>query len=95
MMKDTALPAAMIDAVPMETVERPTPQQRARQRRAEAREFKVTVSLLFLFFLPIALISRLLPRRWRPLAALGQPPQSMVGEARSAANVIAPFMLSR
>lgn len=95
MMKNTAMPAAMMDAVPMDAAPRVAPVDRSRQRRAEAREFKVTVILLFLVFLPIALLSRLLPRRWRPLASLGQPAQSLVSEARSAANVIAPFMLSR
>lgn len=68
---------------------------RARQRRAEAREFKVTVGFLFAVFLPIALASRLLPRTWRPLGKLSVARQSPIGEARSAANVIAPFMLSR
>jgi hypothetical protein len=68
---------------------------RAKQRRAEVREFKVTVAVLFAVFLPIALFSRVLPRSWRPLSKLCDGRASPLCEARAAANVIAPFMLSR
>lgn len=68
---------------------------RAKQRRAEAREFKVTVAVLFAVFLPIAIVSRVLPKSWRPLGKLSGWAKSPICEARSAANVIAPFMLCR
>ncbi|MEO1408133.1 MAG: hypothetical protein AAFV54_16840 [Pseudomonadota bacterium] len=69
--------------------------RRARNRRAEQREFKVTVALLTTLFLPVATATRLLPSAWRPFNQSSTGPRSIFGQAKAAANEIAPFMLSR
>ncbi len=57
----------------------------------EQRRFQRMQRLLFVLFLPVALLSRLLPRRWRPFRkALGSR-QSLLQEARHAANLCAGF----
>lgn len=56
----------------------------------ESREFRALYAATFALFLPVALVSRMLPRRWRPFAAPGR--RSIVAEARAAAGTVVPFV---
>ena len=68
---------------------------RRAQRRAEQREYRFTLWVVFALFLLVALATWLLPRSWRPLSGVSSRPLSPVGEARAAAHYITPFLFSR
>lgn len=68
---------------------------RRRDRAAEAREFRVALRLGFAVFLILALVSRLLPQRWRLLPGTGGAGRSVVAEAREAANTVIPLAFMR
>ena len=98
MMKSEALAPSAFDPFHSETVPKPVaaePLSRRRKRRADQREFKVTVAFLTALFLPCAAVARIIPGAWRPFARSRSAPLSVFGQAKAAANEIAPFMLSR
>jgi hypothetical protein len=64
----------------------------AELRQRDRLEFTLLLWALFAVFLPLALVTRLLPPAWRPFRAKGK---SFVGEAWEAANTIAPFAFMR
>lgn len=53
-------------------------------------EFRLLIAVTTLSFLPIAAISRLLPRAWRPLASCSMQHESIYAEARHAAGRVIP-----
>jgi len=57
----------------------------------DQRQYRRLYALCFAVFLIVALVSRLLPRRLRPLAGRGAPRRSIVAEASAAANAAVPF----
>ena len=57
----------------------------------EQRRFQRMQRLLFVLFLPVALLSRLLPPSWRPFRKALGGRQSLLQEARHAANLCAGF----
>lgn len=68
---------------------------RLSDREAEKREFKWALRIGFTAFLVIALVSRLLPRSWRPQPLLGGQGGSVIAEARKAAHTIVPLAFMR
>lgn len=68
---------------------------RIKMRDIEAREFAFARGALFTVFLPVAAVSRLLPRASRPLPGVAGQHRSVIAEARAAANEITPFLFSR
>lgn len=64
----------------------------AELRERDRLEFTLLLWAMFLICLPIALFSRVLPRAMRPFRSRGK---SVIGEAREAANTIAPFAFMR
>ncbi|MEM0954435.1 MAG: hypothetical protein AAGI24_09870 [Pseudomonadota bacterium] len=58
-------------------------------RRASC-EYKMIFLLTMLLFLPIAALSRLLPRAWRPLAGFSDAKEGIYCEARRAADIVIP-----
>ncbi len=61
-------------------------------RQRDRLEFHILLGALFTLFLVVALAGRLLPQAWRPLRSRGK---SVIGEAREAANTLAPFAFMR
>ena len=61
-------------------------------RQRDRLEFRLLLWGTFLVCLPIALVSRALPAQMRPFRCRGK---SVIGEAREAANTIAPFAFMR
>jgi hypothetical protein len=61
-------------------------------RQRDRLEFRLLLWGTFLVCLPIAAFSRLLPTAMRPFRCRGK---SILGEAREAANTIAPFAFMR
>jgi hypothetical protein len=61
----------------------------------ERKEFQRLFRLTFVFFLLIAVVSRLLPRAWRPLASSVGAQESAFDEARRAAYTVVPFVFMR
>mgnify|MGYP006297995067 CR=1 FL=1 len=57
----------------------------------DARQYRRMFVLCFSVFLVVALVSRLLPRRMRPLQGTGER-RSVIAEARAAANAAVPFV---
>lgn len=53
-------------------------------------EYRILVAIITLGLLPIAAASRLLPRAWRPLAALYNENEGIYMEARRAAGRVIP-----
>lgn len=64
----------------------------AELRQRDRLEFRILLGALFTLFLVVALVGRLLPQAWRPLRSTGK---SVIGEAREAANTLAPFAFMR
>ncbi len=56
-----------------------------------ARHYQLIFLVGFTIFLMIALVSRLLPRRWRPLPLGRQGKLSIIQEARAMADTCVPF----
>ena len=61
----------------------------------ERQEFKRLYRVTFVFFFLIALVTRLLPRAWRPLASSAGGAESPYAEARRAAYTALPFVFMR
>ncbi|SEA45103.1 hypothetical protein [Rubrimonas cliftonensis] len=61
-------------------------------RQRDRLEFIVLLWALAALFLVVAAFGRLLPRAWRPFKSTGK---SIIGEAREAANTVAPFAFMR
>lgn len=61
----------------------------------ERKEFQRLFRVTFVFFLLIALASRLLPRAWRPFASSVGARESAFDEARRAAYTVVPFVFMR
>ena len=61
-------------------------------RQRDRLEFRLLLLGTFLVCLPVALVSRALPTQMRPFRSRGK---SVIGEAREAANTIAPFAFMR
>lgn len=99
MMKETVLAAHS----PMEEFRLPQavssaaahPAGRLARKKAEEREYNFTWSVFFTIFLFVATLTRPLPRRWRPLGSSSGERKSIIGEARSAAHMITPFVFMR
>ena len=53
-------------------------------------EFRLLIAVTTIWLLPIAAISRLLPRAWRPLASCSDKNGSIYAEARHAAGRVIP-----
>jgi hypothetical protein len=53
-------------------------------------EYRLLLAITTLWLLPIAAISRLLPRSWRPLASFSNENEGIYMEARSAACRVIP-----
>ena len=67
---------------------------RSAARRAEQREFRITLYALFAVFLVVAALCRLLPASWRPFGCSGEK-RSFIRDARAAANEVTPFIFMR
>ena len=65
------------------------------RRRADQRAFNRMTWIAFAVFLPIALIARLLPARWRPFASSAEPNRSVISDARAAAHLTVAFAFMR
>ena len=61
-------------------------------RQRDRLEFRLLLAALFVVFLPIAALGRLAPPAWRPFHVKNK---SVIGEAREAANTVAPFAFMR
>jgi hypothetical protein len=72
-----------------------TDQSLAELAQLEKKEFRRLVGVTFVFFLIIALVSRLLPRAWRPLSSSAGRPESVYAEAKRAAYTVVPFAFMR
>ena len=57
----------------------------------ERRQFRLIFGVAFMVFLVIALMARILPRRLRPWAPVGNRRLSFVAEARAVTNTVIPF----
>jgi hypothetical protein len=57
----------------------------------ERRQFRLIFGLAFVVFLVIALIARILPRRLRPWAPVGNRRLSFVAEAHAVTSTFIPF----
>jgi hypothetical protein len=57
----------------------------------ERRQFRLIFGVAFVVFLAITLVARLLPRRLRPWAPVGDRRLSLVAEARAVTNTVIPF----
>lgn len=66
---------------------------RMQRKQTEQREFQLVLALIFSVFLMISLVSRVLPRSWRPLDRGHN--RSVIGEAKAAAHEMAPFLFMR
>ncbi|MCR9255120.1 MAG: hypothetical protein NXI16_03400 [Alphaproteobacteria bacterium] len=53
-------------------------------------EYRFYFAISFLLFLPVILLSRLLPRSWRPFKSATR--ASVFGETRAAAHTVVPFI---
>ena len=62
---------------------------------AETREYKVLFAATVTVFFFIALMSRLLPKAWRPLPKMGGDARSVYAEARQAADTVVPMAFLR
>ncbi len=60
------------------------------QIRREAWEYRLLLATTMVLFLPIAALSRLLPRAWRPLGAFSDEKEGIYREARRAAAIVIP-----
>ena len=68
--------------------------QSSRSRRAaEDREFRALYAFCFAIFLVAALMSRVLPARWRPWPPTDLNSRSVIGEARAATSAFLPFTM--
>lgn len=67
----------------------------AGRARRDERAFRLIYAVSFLLFLLVAIFARLLPRPWRPrlLGASGR--SSVVGEAKTMANLATPYAFTR
>jgi hypothetical protein len=65
--------------------------QSARARRRERREYRILCFVAFAFFLAVAALERLLPRRWRSLPRGGKR-GSIIADARAATYSTVPFV---
>lgn len=59
--------------------------------RREAKQFHLIYAACFVVFLVVAIVSRLLPRSWRPRAPGAKAGKTIIGEAREAADTFVPF----
>lgn len=59
--------------------------------RDETIDFRLIFTAIFLVFLVVTTVARLLPRQWRLDRGAAGPRRSIIGEARAAANTFAPF----
>ncbi|MEL6373344.1 MAG: hypothetical protein AAFR04_05200 [Pseudomonadota bacterium] len=94
-MKHTAVAEGdlkMMSAVEAGLIARQPAAPRQRRRRAEVREFHIMRAVLFVLFLGVAALTRLLPRAWRPLGSSADRSLSVVAEARRAANEVTPYI---
>ncbi|MBT8447253.1 MAG: light-harvesting protein [Gammaproteobacteria bacterium] len=59
--------------------------------RREAKQFHLIYAACFAVFLVVAIVSRLLPRSWRPRLPGARARRTIIGEAREAADTFVPF----
>lgn len=64
-------------------------------RRQEQLEYRLISIACFPLFLVIAIVSRFLPRSWRPFPGAKGKRRSVFGDARAAVNTIIPFAFMR
>ena len=63
--------------------------------QTEIQEFRLLIAIAVAWFFVVVMISRLLPRNWRPFAStLGQR-KSWYGEARRMASTVIPYAFMR
>ncbi|MEL7302905.1 MAG: hypothetical protein AAFR84_22985 [Pseudomonadota bacterium] len=67
----------------------------SKRRRADQRAFNRMTTIAFAGFLPLALLARLLPPRWRPFASSAEPNRSVISDARAAAHLTVAFAFMR
>ncbi|MEO1281215.1 MAG: hypothetical protein AAFR75_01485 [Pseudomonadota bacterium] len=65
---------------------------RLRARQSERREYFAFLAATFIFFLAAAIIARVLPKGWQPLAEVGDGQRSIFAEARALADSVLPFV---
>lgn len=75
----------------MATIDMGRHEQTQGRRRAEGREFRFTLWLVYVLFLAVAIVSRLLPRRWRAGLPGMDGSRNVFAEARIAASTCIPF----
>ncbi|MEM6605432.1 MAG: hypothetical protein AAF671_06720 [Pseudomonadota bacterium] len=60
-------------------------------RRHDRRDYRWLLTASMMLFLPVSVITRVLPRNFRPLAAPKGTRESCWAEARRAANAVLPY----
>lgn len=60
----------------------------------DARQYRWLALVFFAYFLVIACVSRLLPRRWRPFASPNGESRSVLDEARIARDTYMPYVFA-
>ncbi|MEX6504846.1 hypothetical protein [Jiella sp. M17.18] len=63
--------------------------------RSERQEYRIIYALSFPLFLAVALISRILPSRLRPIAIERGGYFQVIGDARAAAHSVLPYAFMR
>lgn len=63
--------------------------------RGETFEFRLLLGFALVLFFLVAVLSRLLPRAWRPLAAGSDPGESVFAEAKRTAYTVIPLAFMR
>lgn len=63
----------------------------AHTSRSEVVEYRLTMALAYVFFLVVAIVNRLMPKRWRANLAGLDGKRSVFSEARIAASTCIPF----
>jgi len=69
--------------------QRPSTAHQGHAKR-EPWDYRLLLNLTILLFVPIAALSRLLPRGWRPLGAYSDKNEGIFCEARRAAEIVIP-----
>ncbi len=58
---------------------------------AERRQYRLIFGVVFIVFLTITVLARMLPRRLRPWSPVGERHLSLIAEARAVTNTVVPF----
>jgi hypothetical protein len=63
--------------------------------QTEIHEFRLLIAIAVAWFFVIVVVSRLLPRTWRPFASKSGQRESWYGEARRMAYTVIPYAFMR